>query len=215
MRKPRVGADHAVLVEQRELAFGFQHALDHEHHVWAARVVFVEHQRGRRLQGPGQQAFAEFGDLKAVAQHDRVAADQVDAADVGIKVDADARPFEARGHLLDMRRFAGTVIALHHHAAVVGKTRKDRQRGIRIEHVVRIDIGHAFIRHGKRRHGHVDRNAEGLPHAERDIGGGKDGGGAGVGLQVRNIGHHAIAYTGLRKAAISFARKRPKGRRML
>jgi hypothetical protein len=30
------------MVEQRQPAGGFQHALDHEHHVRAAGVVFVE-----------------------------------------------------------------------------------------------------------------------------------------------------------------------------
>jgi hypothetical protein len=142
----RVRADHPVLVEQGQLAFGFQHALDHEHHVGAARVVFVEHQRDRVLQRPRQQAFAEFGDLQAIAQHDRVAPDQVDAADVRIKVDAHAWPVEPRRDLFDVSRFAGAVIALHHHAAVEGKARKDRQRGVRIEHIGSVDIGHAFVR---------------------------------------------------------------------
>ena len=88
--EPRVGADHPVLVEQGQLALGLEHALDDEHHVGAAGVIFVEHQRDRVLQRPRQQAFAELGDLLAVAQHDRVAADQVDAADVRVEVDADA-----------------------------------------------------------------------------------------------------------------------------
>src|SRR3546814_5355167 len=35
-----------------------------------------------------------------------------------VEVDADARPFQPRGDLLDMRRLAGAVIALHHDAAV-------------------------------------------------------------------------------------------------
>jgi hypothetical protein len=98
----RVRADDAVLVEQGQLALGLEHALDHEHHIGAARVVFVEDQRGRRLQRPGQQAFAEFGDLEAIAQHDGVAADQVDTADVRVEVDADAGPFQPCRHLLDM-----------------------------------------------------------------------------------------------------------------
>ena len=89
--QPEIGvrADHPVLVEQGQLALGLEHALDHEHHVGPAGVIFVEHQSGRRLQRPGQQALAEFGDLLAVAQHDRVAADQVDAADMGVEVDPD------------------------------------------------------------------------------------------------------------------------------
>jgi len=49
-----------VLVEQRQAAGDFQHALDHEHHVGTAGVVFVEHQRDIVLQRPGQNAVAEF-----------------------------------------------------------------------------------------------------------------------------------------------------------
>ncbi len=108
-------------------------------------VVFVEHQRHRVLQRPGQKAFAEFGDLQSVAQHDRIAPDQVDPADMRVEVDPDARPVEPRGHLFDMSRFASAVIALHHHAAIVGKAREDRQRGVRIEHVALIEIGHALV----------------------------------------------------------------------
>jgi hypothetical protein len=53
-RNAGVRADHAVLVEQRQLALRFQHALDHEHHVRAAGVVFVEHQRDGRCSAQGR-----------------------------------------------------------------------------------------------------------------------------------------------------------------
>jgi hypothetical protein len=85
------------------------------------------------LQRPGQDAFAELGDLLAVAQNDRVLADQVDAADVAVQVDADAGPVEASGDLLDMRRLAGAVIALDQDAAVVGEPGEDRERGLAVE----------------------------------------------------------------------------------
>ena len=127
-RNQGFGRDHAVLVEQGELALGLEHALDDEHHVGAAGVIFVEHQRDRVLQRPRQQPFAEFGDLLAFAKHDRVAPDEVDAADVGIEVDADHRPVESRRDLLDMGRLAGAVIALDHHAAVLGEAGADRER---------------------------------------------------------------------------------------
>jgi hypothetical protein len=78
----RMRADDLVLVEQGQLAVDLQHALDHEHHVGAAGVVFVEHQGRRVLQRPGQDAFAELGHLLAIAQHDRVLADQVDTAEM-------------------------------------------------------------------------------------------------------------------------------------
>ena len=51
--EPRIGVYHPVLVEQGQLAVGFQHPLDHEHHVGAAGIVFVEHQRHRMLERPG------------------------------------------------------------------------------------------------------------------------------------------------------------------
>ena len=106
-----------VLVEQRQPAGGFEHALDHEHHVGAAGVIFVEAERDIVLQGPRQDAVAEFGDLQAVPDHDRVLADEVDAADVAVEVDAHARPVEPRRDLLDMGRFAGAVIARDDDAA--------------------------------------------------------------------------------------------------
>jgi hypothetical protein len=63
---------------------------------WITNITSGGRRRIRRtpavglLQRPGQDAFAELGDLLAVAQHDRVLADQVDAADVAVEVDADA-----------------------------------------------------------------------------------------------------------------------------
>jgi hypothetical protein len=174
--KPLVRADDPVLVEQRQLALGLEHALDHEHHVRTAGVVLVEDQRGRRLQRPGQQALAEFGDLQPVAQHDGVAADQVDAADVGIEVDADARPLQARRHLLDVGRLARAVIALDHDAAIEGEARQDRQRGVRIEDVALVEIGNALVRLGKGGDLHVDVDAEQVAHADLAIGRSKTGG---------------------------------------
>jgi len=41
--------DHPVLIEQGELAVDLEHALDDEHHVRPAGVVFVEHQGARVL----------------------------------------------------------------------------------------------------------------------------------------------------------------------
>ena len=138
-RKRRMRPDHAVLVEQGQLALDLEHALDHEHHVRPAGVVFVEAQRHRVLQRPGQDALAEFGDLLVVAQHDRVLADQVDAADVAVEIDADAGPVEPRGDLLDMGRFAGAVIALDHDPAVEGEAGEDRQRRVAVEAIGVVD----------------------------------------------------------------------------
>ncbi len=103
--------DDAALVEQGQATRRFQHALDHEHHVRAAGVIFVENERDIVLIGPGQDAVLEFGDLLAVLQDDGVLADEIDAADMAVEVDADAGPVEAGGDLFDMGRLAGAVIA--------------------------------------------------------------------------------------------------------
>jgi len=81
--------DHLVLVEQRELARYFQHALDDEHHVRPAGVVFVETERNVVLERPGQDA-SRNRDLLVVLDDDGVLADQIDAADMAVEVDAHA-----------------------------------------------------------------------------------------------------------------------------
>ena len=107
-----------LAVANSRKAGGFQHALDHEHHVRTAGIVLVEHQRDVVLVGPGQDAVPELGDLLAILQHDRVLADEVDAGDVAVEVDAHAGPVQAGRDLLDMRRLAGAVVAGHHDAPV-------------------------------------------------------------------------------------------------
>ena len=137
--------DHLVLVEQRQAAGRFQHALDHEHHVRAAGVVFVEAERDIVLQRPRQDAVAEFGHLHAFPDHDRILADEIDAADVAVEIDPHARPVEARRHLLDMRRLAGAVIAGDDDPAVLGKAGKDGKRRRPVEPVVGIDVGDVLV----------------------------------------------------------------------
>ena len=92
-----------------------------------------KHERRVGLQRVGQDALAELGHLLAVLQHDRVLADEIDARDVAVEVDADARPVEAGRDLLDVRRLAGAVIALDHHAAVVLEAGEDRERHLRLK----------------------------------------------------------------------------------
>ena len=161
--------DHPVLVEQGQLALDLEHALDHEHHVGPAGVVFVEAQRHRMLQRPGQDALAEFGDLLVVAQHDRVLADEVDAADVAVEIDADAGPVEARRDLLDMRRFAGAVIAADHDATVEGEPGEDRQRRVAVEAIGVVEIGDVFARLAERRDFEIAVDPEGLAHGYLDV----------------------------------------------
>ena len=163
----RMRLDHLVLVEQRQPAGRFQHALDHEHHVGAAGVVFVEAQRDIVLQRPRQNAVAEFGDLHAVADHDRILADEIDAADMAVEIDAHARPVEPRRHLLDMGRLAGAVIAGDDDPAVPGKAGEDGERGRLVEPVVGIEVRHVLVRLGIGRHFQVAVDAEQLP--DRDL----------------------------------------------
>jgi hypothetical protein len=123
----------------------FEHALNHEHHVGAAGVILVEHERRIGLQRVGQNAFAELRDLHAVLQNDRVLADEIDTRDVAIEIDADAGPVEARCDLLNVGRLAGTVIALNHHAPVVFEAGENGERNLAIEQIVRIEIWNMFI----------------------------------------------------------------------
>ena len=144
-RKKRVRREHAVLVHQGELAVALEHALDDEHHVGAAGVVFVEDQRHRPLQRPGHDAFLELGDLQAVAHDHDVLADQVEPADVAVEVDAHTRPVQPRRDLLDVRGLAGAVQALQHDAAVAREAGQDRQRDIGVEAVGAVDLGHVLV----------------------------------------------------------------------
>ena len=162
----RVRRDHLVLVQKRQLALGLQHALDHEHHVGAAGVVFVEDDGGRVAQRPGQDALVKHRDLLAVDQLDRILADQVDAADVAVQVHPHAGPVQPRRDLLDMGRLAGAVIALDHHPAVIGKARQNRQGRVRVELVGRVDLGHAVGAFGKALDLHVAVKAEDLAQVD-------------------------------------------------
>ena len=101
-RKAGMGPNDPPLIEQGQAARHLQHPLDDEHHVGTAGVVFVEAQGDIVLDRPGQHAVAEFRHLLAVLEHDRVLADEIDARDVAVEVDAHAGPVEAGGDLLDV-----------------------------------------------------------------------------------------------------------------
>ena len=166
----RVRADDPGLVEQGQAAGGFQHALDDEHDVRAAGVVFVEDERDIVLVGPGQDAVAEFGDLLALADDDGVLADEVDTGDVAVEVDAHTGPVEPCCDLLDVGRLAGAVIAGHHDAAVVGEAGQDRHRGGAVENIVRIDIRDIGVGLAVGGHFHVDIDSEHLAHVDAGVG---------------------------------------------
>ena len=79
-----VWRDDFVLIQKGQFAVMFQHALDHKHHIRAARIIFIKDNRNRVAQGPRQDAFVEFGNLNTIFQFDRVFADQVNPADVAV-----------------------------------------------------------------------------------------------------------------------------------
>ena len=87
----------------------------------------------------------ELGHLLAVAHDHRVLADEVEAADVAVEIDAHARPVEARRDLLDVGRLAGAVQALHHHAPVAREARQDRERHLGVEAIDLVDLRHVVV----------------------------------------------------------------------
>ena len=159
-----MGPNDAPLIEQGQAARDLQHALDDKHHVGTARVILVEAQGDIVLDCPGQHSVAEFRDLLAVLEHDRVLADEIDARHVAVQVDAHARPVEAGGGLLDVGGFSRAVIAGDHHPPVVGEAREDRECRVPVEQIVGIQIRHVFVgpRIGRRLHIGID--AESLSH---------------------------------------------------
>ena len=108
-------------------------------------------------------------------QHDRVLADEIDARDVAVEIDAHQRPVEPRGDLLDVGRLAGAVIAGDHDAAVEGEAGENGERRVAVEQIVGIDIRHMFVRLRVGRRLHVRIDAERLAHGNARVG--KTGGG--------------------------------------
>ena len=78
--------------------------------------------------------------------------------------------FSPRGHLLDMRAFAGAVIALDQHAAVVREAGQDRLRGLAVEAIGRIDVGHVVRAMAERRHADARVDAEHRARVDLGIG---------------------------------------------
>src|SRR5688500_17394121 len=168
--KSGMWTDDAVLVEQRQAARGFQDALDDEHDVGPAGIILVENKGGVVLIAPGKNALAEFRDLLSFLENDGILADEVDAADVAVEVDPDARPIQARSDLLDVGRFAGAMVAGDNHPTVVGKARQDGQGRLAIEDIIFIEIG--VLVGGMREGGHLEAalKPEKLVHRYLDIG---------------------------------------------
>src|SRR5262249_13804098 len=74
-----------------------------------------------------------------------VLADQIDAADVAVEIYAHAGPIEFGRHLLDLRGFAGTMLAGAYYAAVLSQARTNVECGWAIVTIVSVNIRHVCI----------------------------------------------------------------------
>ena len=152
---------------------------------------------------------------------DRVLADEVDARDVAVEVDPDAGPVQPGGDLLDMGRLAGAVIARDHDAAVAGEARQDRQGGLPVEEVVRVEVGHMLVGLREGRDPEVEVDAEGLADGDgpvgerggRDVREHKDLVGAGVAVRARTLAGCVSGGTPLRVSAMRRSDCPSNGRR--
>jgi hypothetical protein len=126
------------------------------------------------LQRPRHDAGLEFGDLQAVAQHDRVAADQVEPGQVTVEIHAHARPVQARRHLLDVGRLARAVQALQHDAPVVHEAGQDGECDVGVEAVHRVDFGHVFVDLAERGRPQVGVDTEDFANRDEAVGAGVD-----------------------------------------
>ena len=165
----RMRANNTSLIEQGQAAARLQHALDHEHDIRTARVIFVEYERHIVLVGPGQNAVAEFRDLLALLEHDSVLADEIDARHMAVEVNAHTRPVQPRRDLLDMRGFAGAVIAGDDNPPVEGKAGQNGKGGFLVEEIIAVKIGHmgAACRIGRALHIRID--VENLADGNLDV----------------------------------------------
>ena len=151
-RNSGCGVDHPVLVEQCQLPVLLQDALDDEHDVGPACVVFVEDQGDRSLDRPRQDAFGELGDLLTIPQRHGVAADQVHPAELPVEVHSYTRPVESRGDLFDVGGLSCAVQPLDQDATVAREAGEQRQRDRLLEAVGGIDVGDVLVPLGEGGH---------------------------------------------------------------
>src|SRR3546814_18579710 len=80
--EPAIWTDDAVLIEERHLPVCFQYALDNDHHIGTARIIFVKDQPHRLSTCQGKKAFFELRYLLYVFPNDGVLADQLAPAEM-------------------------------------------------------------------------------------------------------------------------------------
>ena len=122
------------------------------------------------LQCPGQKAFAEFGNLLVFPQHDRILADEIDAADVAVEIDTDQGPIKPGRDLLDMGGFAGTVVAADHHPPIEGEAGEDCERRVVIKPGGVVEIRDMLARLAEGGNLEVTVDPKGLTDGDRNIG---------------------------------------------
>ena len=132
-------------------------------------VVLVEYQRRRVLKRPRQDALTKLRHLFAIAQHDRVLADEIDAADVAVQVDPDARPVESCSDLFDMGRLSCPVVALNHDTPVVSEASQNCYRRLAIEAIGLVDIRHMLFCLAESWDFHIAFDAEDLTNGNSNV----------------------------------------------
>ena len=120
---------------------------------------------------------------------------KIDTRDVAVEIDAHAGPVEARRDLLDMGRFAGAVIAGDHDAAVIGEARQDREGGLLVEQVIRIEVRNIAVTLAVGRHFEIAVDAEGLAHGKTFVSG------SAMGLSIVSCIHASSSIRPLATAA--------------
>jgi hypothetical protein len=87
---------------------------------------------------------------------------QIESADVSIKINAHTGPVQARCDLFNVGGFAGAVKPLQSDASIVRKTRENAQRHLRVKPVRRVNFRDMIIALLERGHCEVRVNAKGF-----------------------------------------------------
>ena len=165
-----MGGNYAVLIEQGEAALCFEHALNHEHHIRTARIIFIKDKGNRMLQRPREQPFTELSNLLAIFQDNRVFPDEVDTADMAIEVNPHHGPVEPCGDLFDMGGLTGSVITLHHDAAVMCEACANGLGGFIIKEIGLINRRYILGCFAKGRNLHIEIDIKDFTRRDHNVG---------------------------------------------
>jgi hypothetical protein len=88
---------------------------------------------------------------------------------MAVEIDAHAGPIEPRRHLLDMGGFAGAVITLDHHPAVVLEASQDGEGHLAVEQIVGVDVRHVLVGTGVGRNLEIGVDAEDLADGNHHV----------------------------------------------